>query len=417
MEIFVRSQLDQYLRAREASAQEKIRLEDEQHIIGADQTQLVDYFVANCRVELLVIDFDAAYSSLQETMVRAEDFPRDRGFNVREGKAYPKTVVTFHLPFSGNADLLNYRPSNFVMWTRDVNVVGNEIQFSIVLFSEHSAAEDANRESTEVITNIKRQWANVDREVRSFNEALSAKITAAIAARRETLSKRHAVANSLKVPVRRVAQGSVPAVFNVPVAKKPLITKPSAPKAGIAPEPAITDQIYEDILRLIHEFGVTMERHPSLYAGKDEESLRDHLLLLLTPHFESVTGETFNKAGKTDILIRHEKSNVFVAECKFWKGAQGLLATIDQALGYLTWRDSKAALIIFVRNKDMTAVVNQLDGIVGSHPCHVRTSGARATGWHSFAFHLPGDSSKNLALNVLCFHFPPGPEEPTTTEL
>lgn len=38
----------------------------------------------------------------------------------------------------------------------------------------------------------------------------------------------------------------------------------------------------------------------------------------LTAHFEwaSTTGETFNKAGKTDFLISYENTNVFVAECK-----------------------------------------------------------------------------------------------------
>jgi hypothetical protein len=55
------------------------------------------------------------------------------------------------------------------------------------------------------------------------------------------------------------------------------------------------------------------------------------------------TGETFNFQGKTDILIRVEGKNVFIAECKFWKGEKALLATLDQLLSYLSWRDTKAA--------------------------------------------------------------------------
>jgi hypothetical protein len=57
------------------------------------------------------------------------------------------------------------------------------------------------------------------------------------------------------------------------------------------------------------------------------------------------TGETFNFQGKTDILIRVEAKNVYIAECKFWKGEKTLLATLDQLLSYLSWRDTKAALL------------------------------------------------------------------------
>ena len=57
----------------------------------------------------------------------------------------------------------------------------------------------------------------------------------------------------------------------------------------------------------------------------------------------------FNFQGKTDILIRFEERDILVAECKFWK-AKAFLETIDQLLSYLSWRDTKAALIIFNRN-------------------------------------------------------------------
>jgi hypothetical protein len=56
------------------------------------------------------------------------------------------------------------------------------------------------------------------------------------------------------------------------------------------------------------------------------------------------TGETFNFQGKTDILIRAQGKNIFIAECKFWKGEKVFLETIDQLLSYLSWRDSKAAI-------------------------------------------------------------------------
>lgn len=49
------------------------------------------------------------------------------------------------------------------------------------------------------------------------------------------------------------------------------------------------------------------------------------------------------KADQTDILIRVEDKNIFIAECKFWAGAKLLCDTIDQLLGYLSWRHKNGA--------------------------------------------------------------------------
>jgi hypothetical protein len=52
-----------------------------------------------------------------------------------------------------------------------------------------------------------------------------------------------------------------------------------------------------------------------------EEDLRHVLLTALNTHkgIEGVA-EAFNVAGKTDILVRHQNRNLFVAECKLWSG-------------------------------------------------------------------------------------------------
>ena len=101
----------------------------------------------------------------------------------------------------------------------------------------------------------------------------------------------------------------------------------------------------------------------------DEEALRSHFLVQLNGHYEGqATGETFNYEGKTDILVRVDGRNIFIAECKYWGGSKKLFETIDQLLGYATWRDTKVALIIFNRNKNLSAVLATVPGVVTSHP-------------------------------------------------
>lgn len=127
----------------------------------------------------------------------------------------------------------------------------------------------------------------------------------------------------------------------------------------------------------------------------------------MEPRFEySTTGETFNKSGKTDILIRHEKSNIFVAECKFWGGAKKHFETIDQVLSYLTWRDSKAAVVYFVDTKEMAAPLKAIEESTPSHPCFVKFNGKKRDSWFDYTFHLPTDNGVRIRLSILCFHLP-----------
>ena len=114
----------------------------------------------------------------------------------------------------------------------------------------------------------------------------------------------------------------------------------------------------------------------------------------------------FNYGGKTDILITSRGRNIFIAECKFWKGAAGLIETIDQLLGYLSWRDTKAALLVFNRNKNFSAVLEQIDPIVRQHPNFVSADGQHGATEFRYTLHHRDDPKRHLALTVLCFDIP-----------
>jgi hypothetical protein len=75
-----------------------------------------------------------------------------------------------------------------------------------------------------------------------------------------------------------------------------------------------------------------------------------------------------NKGGKTDILVKHtDGTNVFVAECKYWKGEGVLHETINQLFDrYLTWRDSKVAIVFFVTIKEFSRVLQTIRASVST---------------------------------------------------
>ncbi|MBA4388782.1 MAG: hypothetical protein C0404_12430 [Verrucomicrobia bacterium] len=97
-----------------------------------------------------------------------------------------------------------------------------------------------------------------------------------------------------------------------------------------------------------------------------------------------------------------------MAECKFWSGTSDYHKTIDRILKYLTRRDSKSAIICFVKNKDMSNVLTQIETATKTHPCFVKALGKKQEGWFDFDFHLKGDNGMWVKLAVLCFHFPEG---------
>ncbi|HUL19247.1 MAG TPA: hypothetical protein VLV29_08285, partial [Steroidobacteraceae bacterium] len=119
------------------------------------------------------------------------------------------------------------------------------------------------------------------------------------------------------------------------------------------------DEFYDHVVTVLSAVTVGFERSPRRFATAEEETLRDFVLVTLNSHYEgAATGETFNGAGKTDILVRHGLDNAFIGECKFWGGERKLAETFEQLLGYTTWQDNRLALIFFVRNKRMQPVID-----------------------------------------------------------
>jgi hypothetical protein len=194
-----------------------------------------------------------------------------------------------------------------------------------------------------------------------------------------------------------------------PVKRKRIPTaKPGASREAFSPEPELQFEVYEQILNTLRNMVLVMERSPRAFSNMGEEDLRTHFLVQLNGQYEGLaTGETFNYEGKTDILIRVDGKNVFIAECKFWKGPKALKSTIDQLLGYLSWRDTKAAILIFNRNKDFSVVLSQIPTVLENHPNfkrHIHHNN-RETEFRSI-LHSNTDKNRELVVTILVFDIP-----------
>jgi hypothetical protein len=402
--IFAVEELRAYLEHKAHAVLSGIEQEEDDYLLNVNEDDYVRFKAAAMSVDEVNIHDEDIHASSDERMIPASLFPRH--FLVRSGQSYKKDVITFHIPVSGNLQLLRTIPSRRLMWTIPVDASQSEISFDVINFQDDAAAIVALKD--ENLRNIMTQLVYVNAEVKQFNAQVEGRVRNAIQVRKEQIKKQTGVLAALGVPIRK--SSNTPETFAVPapqIRRAIEVKKPEVHEASFSPEPTLDTATYMQILRLIHDVGKQFEKLPSIYKGKEEEHLRDHLLMFLEPNFTgSATGETFNKSGKTDILLRHDGNNVFIAECKFWKGAKSFGEAVSQLLGYLTWRDSKAAVVVFVQNKDFTQVLETAGSEIKRHPNYLKLENIVDETWSIHHVHLNDDRNRVVNLAVMLYHLP-----------
>lgn len=175
------------------------------------------------------------------------------------------------------------------------------------------------------------------------------------------------------------------------------------------PGTKLPDELYTDVLSTLSAYGRDLETKPRVYIGQDEEGLRDHFLTVLGSRYErtTATGETFNRQGKTDILLKDDQGhNLFIAECKWWKGPVVFHSTISQLFdNYVTWRDTKLAVLFFVDNKDFSNVLSQIKSEAEQHPYYLSFLTQKDDTSFSFIFRQKDDAAHEVKLEIMLFHF------------
>lgn len=377
------------------------------YILNVSVDNLCDHLEAKYRFFAPVLRADETYiSNTGEADVDVSQDPF-RGITDRSRPFYIKgTFATFAVPFDGDGNLFGCSPSTFttVIPYGDIAIVDNELHITVTVVDHDPQNMQANFNGT--IREIQ-QYANwVAQDVGHFNANLKQRIKERIEQRRNKLLKDQSLTAALGFPMKRRDDASK--TYAVPVIRRKLPVQP--PKTTTEPiisEPTLEIKEYEHILNVILNMVQVMERSPRAFAGMEEEDLRNHFLVQLNGQYEGqATGETFNYEGKTDILIRTNGRNIFIAECKFWKGSEGLLKTIDQLLGYASWHDTKTAIILFNRNKNLSTVLTKIPEVVRSHTNFKRQLNYTSETGFRFVIHQRDDKNREITLTVLVFDVP-----------
>jgi hypothetical protein len=314
------------------------------------------------------------------------------------------TRISFIVPYEGKGKLFYYRPTRFNLNPPTAEVRETELVFNF---------EYTNLEIKTVPAEFKRKledtkdylnWIEVD--VNSFNNDLEGLIKSRIEASKNRILEVRGIVESLGFPLR--SRQGIATTYMAPQVRRRIVPKlPPAPRASFAPEPTLEIEEYERILSTIYNMVLGIERSPSAFRYIQEEDIRCQFLVPLNGLYEGqATGETFNSQGKTDILIRVNDKNIFIAECKFWNGPKKLKDAIDQLLGYTTWRDCKTALLIFNRSRSLTTVLSKIPEVVRSHQCYKRQIDYDSETGFRFVLARPDDVNREIILTILVFEMP-----------
>lgn len=388
----------------------KIASEPDDYVIVQPTEDLVKYYLGS---SFKPIEFNADINESIEHKKFIKTIPshqRERGYKYDGDLRIECESIVVTLPVLPNNQIekiLNLRTQTFSLFGGPhFSINRNNIVFEIEI-----KGYGINLNNEQISSDIISQKSNIlnyinakNIEIISENRKLESNLNLFINERKSKLDSDKKRINELvklvKIPLARMDNDIIKKIH---IEKKPFLAK-------IKPKTLEEDYQLDsgkviDIIRLINNQCLQFEKTPKTYNNLDEPNLRDLLLSNLNSIFEGhATGETFNNKGKTDIYLNIDKGNILVAECKFYGGMQLYHDTIDQLLGYLTWRQNFGIIISFCKQKNFTKIIGDAENIIKTHPSYESHFKVEDKSHFISKHTLPGDDYKYVEIHHLYYN-------------
>ena len=384
--------LDDYLRGRLTRALEELARLDPDTLLSENADVLVAALLGKHLPTEIAVEWSSpTRSPVSEVTTQVCDF-----FDHDEVYTVPASKVVVSFPVTGTTEMLDYRASTFSLSPEYGKVIAGAVVVEVV--ERTLDAEAIRRAIDQVRQSVDRRVGWVNADLAKFRPSAEQEVLDARARRKERILNDRAVEEALGIPVRTSAVARPPVVAR----RNQVTLETRRAQSAFVPEPVLEEAIYQDVLNAVRSWGNTLERTPGTAAKLDEEELRDLLLGTLNGYWQGgAGGELFNGSGKTDILIREGDRNVFIAECKIWRGPKGAAEALDQLLSYLVWRDSKAALVMFIKVADPAAAITKLQAAIEEHPRHALTKNATDPSQRADYILTADDEGRRVSLAVI----------------
>jgi hypothetical protein len=368
----------------------------EHQVLNTSIDDLCDYLVKKYTLDVPVLDEAGIHIDRHDTLINKYIF-RDR-FIVSG------TTIDVIVPFTGEKDAFGIRPTMASL--NPPRAVVSDQQLLIKITGAELSPDQVRAQIQSTLEEIKIHLDRLRSSAAGLSNELGPLARTHVEQRRRKFLADHDLVAALGFPLKQ--RDDAPRTYRAPdVRRRIKVAPPPASTAPFKPEPALSSEDYEHILSVMANMALVMERSPSAFQAMREEDLRQHFLVQLNGQFEGqATGETFNYEGKTDILVRSEGKNIFIAECKYWNGPKKLADTIDKLLGYLSWRDTKAAIVLFNRQKNFSRVIAEIPPTIRAHSNFKRDLGQISETSSRYVFAQRDDPNREMIVTVLAFDVP-----------
>lgn len=403
--LFMKADLFDFLRKRQQEALHNVNSISEDQVLSIPEEDLVLSVLDKYRLEPLKLKVEeGTVESDSMNMPHGDPQSLARQMGLRSGPTMGE-VVRFYIPFNGEAKLFDLKPSTWQSSAPAAEVKGTELVLS--LSGQKVDINKAKQQRDELIKDVTKyiEWSTAD--VSKYNAELESVIRGSLKHRKAKTLERCQQVESLGLKPRR--KDNAPTTYKLPEVRRTITPIATKKTSKFEPEPELDKEEYEHILDVCFNMARVMEQSPKAFEAISEPDLRMHFLVQLNGHYEGMaTGETFNLEGKTDIVIKEGGGgNVFIAECKYWEGEAAFSEAIDQLLGYISWRDTKTALLVFNRKKDFSAVLEKADKATQEHSHFKRRiSEYKHESGFRYVFGNKNDEAKEFVLTVLVFGVP-----------
>jgi hypothetical protein len=353
-DLFGPKTLDTYLEGRLATAVKAVEDTPPADLL-ADPAKVASELTSRYEIDPLQMDYGSAEATQPSEGTDGED------------------RLSVIVPFTGDAELLRRDAHHrSVKGTIRAQVVEETDDSRIVYWVTGRPLTPERVESqmdeTHQMLRVAIEWTN--KLVVDWNTTLAVTVTDAAQLRADRLARLQDLAANLPIPIRSSKDQALPIpVQPREVPARDLVAQVSRPNSK--PERwMLEEDIYEDVLEKLQLFAAAVGRLPVTMAGLGEVDYRNIALVVLNSnfHLSGARGEVFNGLGKSDVAVPWRGRNAFIGEFKKWDGPKVVSAGVSQLFSYLTWNDTKAALVLFIKERNASELIEKADKAIRDHP-------------------------------------------------
>lgn len=371
MRPFSGSELSEYIKGLYNKISTRIKRYTNDEIMGNDIELLAD----NCYEEFYIVPIHFSDEDIEKRDMKQVDIVKKIHDNLERKLLGLGTDTvcgegiefTFRYSFNGDSCLFNYRPCRSKVFPEiEIEEKEGYLKFQYKYLNNETKQSDfKSKLFTKLqhdVDEIKKGIDYANDDVEKYNGNIKNRALRELRQKKEAIENFYEISKSFEIPLKK----NNFAETHIPTKRRNIA--PTTKKYNNEPNYYISDAEYKDILMFIKHYCSTYESTPHTFRSLKEEDLRNLLLAGLNGVYQGIAyGEAFRKGGKTDICIQSENRAAFIAECKMWGGASQIPDALNQLDGYLTWRDCKTALILFVKNKNFGAVLDSAKKTLDNH--------------------------------------------------